>query len=109
MTIESQFEARRHSVLREVTQIEAMIRDLTRSAARLQSDAVAEETRAGISDPHDTAYPILARVLTVRRENLKATIAALEQRVETLRQFFPETSDDAGWRARPHDLVRTGS
>ncbi len=95
MTIEHQYDARRRSVLREVMQIETMIRDLNTSAARLQADAVAEETRVGISDPRDTAYPMLARVLTVRRENLKATIAALEQRVQTLRQFFPETLHDA--------------
>ena len=95
MTIEHQFDARRRSVQREVMQIETIIRDLSASFERLRSDVVAEEMRVGISDPHNTAYPILARVLTVRRENLKATIAALEQRLETLRKFFSEPVHDA--------------
>jgi hypothetical protein len=95
MTIEHHFETRRTSVEREVQQIETMIRDLNRAAAVLQMDVAAEEKRSGISDPHDTAYPILARVLTVRRENLKATVAALEQRISSLRQIFPEAVEFA--------------
>ena len=95
MTIRHQFETRRHFVLREVMQIETMIRDLTQTAAALQSSVIAEEARAGISDPHDAAYPILARVLTVRRKNLKVTIDTLQHRVKTLRQFFIEHVNDA--------------
>jgi hypothetical protein len=33
------------------------------------------------SDPFDPNYPILARTLTARRDNLKDTIAALEKRL----------------------------
>jgi hypothetical protein len=95
MKIEHQFETRRATALREAAQIETMIRDLNQAAARLAADAMAEEKRVGISDPHDTAYPILARVLSVRRENLQATVAALEQRVASLRHIFPELVDFA--------------
>ena len=89
MNVEHQFEARRRSVFREVMQIETMIRGMKESAAALQSDVVAEEKRVGICDRQNADYPILARVLTVRHENLKTTIATLEHRVRTLRQFFP--------------------
>jgi hypothetical protein len=34
-----------------------------------------------VSDPLNGAYPVLAKSLTVRRENLKRTIAALEERL----------------------------
>jgi hypothetical protein len=35
--------------------------------------------RARVSDRRDAAYPILARTLAARRDNLKETIAALEK------------------------------
>jgi hypothetical protein len=95
MKIEHHFETRRATALREAKQIETMIRDLNQAAERLGADVVAEERRAGISDPHNTAYPILARVLSVRRENLMATIAVLEQRAASLRQIFPELAEFA--------------
>jgi len=95
MTIETQFETRRTTVQREVTQIGTMIRDLNQVVRQLETDADLEEKRARIFDPRDTAYPILARVLTVRRDNLKATIGALEQRMASLRRIFPEVANIA--------------
>jgi hypothetical protein len=37
----------------------------------LESHISTEEERAGVSDPFSAAYPILARVMTARRDNLK--------------------------------------
>ena len=67
--------------LREVAQISALISDLDRCSRLLDSEIVTEEERAGVSDPFNGAYPVLARSLTARRENLKRTIAAPEERL----------------------------
>lgn len=90
MTIEVQFETRRATARREESQIETLLRDLNRAVATLEADIAAEEARARVSDPADVAYPMLARVLAVRRQNLQTTIALFEQRLATLRQIFPE-------------------
>ena len=47
----------------------------------IESDIVAEEERAKISDQSDARYPMLARSLIERRDNIKMTIAALEERL----------------------------
>jgi hypothetical protein len=38
-----------------------------------------------VSDRSDPTYPILARALAARRDNLRDTIAALEQRLATIK------------------------
>jgi hypothetical protein len=48
-------------------------------------DIATEEERARISDRSNSAYPILARTLAARRDNLRDTIAALEQRLTTIK------------------------
>ena len=58
--------------------IATLIADLTRTAAILTADIEHEEERAGVRDLADPAYPVLARTLRVRRQNLMATIASLE-------------------------------
>jgi hypothetical protein len=59
----------------------ALINELERRVRILESDIAKEEDLAGVSNPFDAAYPILARVMAARRDNLKQTIAALEQRL----------------------------
>jgi hypothetical protein len=67
--------------LRDVEQISGLIGDLDRVVRILDCDIATEEERAGVSDPFNGAYPVLARSLTARRENLKRTMAALERRL----------------------------
>jgi hypothetical protein len=69
------------SALREASQIATLIGDLDRLVRILECDAATEEQRARVFDPHDPAYPVLARSLVARRENIKNTIAALERRL----------------------------
>ena len=59
-------------------QIATLISDLSRLVNVLTADVEHEETRAGVRNPTDPAYPVLARTLCTRRENIRATIAALE-------------------------------
>jgi hypothetical protein len=70
--------------LREVARISALISDLDRVVGILDCDIATEEERGRMSDPFDATYPILARTLTARRDNLKDTIAALEKRLAGL-------------------------
>jgi hypothetical protein len=51
MNIKYHFENKRASTLREVTQIEAIIRTLNEVVWQLESDVAVEERRVGISDP----------------------------------------------------------
>jgi hypothetical protein len=59
-------------------QIAKLIGRLSRSAEMLTIDIEHEETQAGVLDLSDPAYPVLARSLRVRRENMRTTIASLE-------------------------------
>ena len=59
-------------------QIATLIGSLSRSVALLMVDIEHEEARAGVRDLSDPAYPVLARSLRVRRENIGTTIAMLE-------------------------------
>jgi hypothetical protein len=65
--------------LREVAQIRTLIVTLSRSVDLLNWDIDAEEERTLLHDLSDPAYPILARTLRTRRDNLSATIAALQE------------------------------
>jgi hypothetical protein len=71
---------------RETTQIWKMIGELHRSVQLPDRDTVAEELRVRIFDRSDAAYPILARSLAARRDNLMDTIDALKLRLPTLDQ-----------------------
>jgi len=59
-------------------QIATLINDLSRFVNVLTADVEHEEMRAGVRNPTDPAYPVLARILCTRRENIRATIATLE-------------------------------
>ena len=63
-------------------QIAALIGDLSRKADILTADIEHEEIRSGVRDLADPAYPVLARSLRVRRENIGATIISLEALVQ---------------------------
>jgi hypothetical protein len=80
----------RHFDTREAAQFEAiqiwkMVVNLDRTVQLLDCDIATEEERTGVSDRSDAAYPILAR-MQARRDNLKDTITALEQRLSKLDQ-----------------------
>jgi hypothetical protein len=58
--------------------IATLIGNLSRSVDLLTVDIEHEETQAGVRDLSDPAYPVLARSLRVRRDNIGATIVSLE-------------------------------
>ena len=63
-------------------QIATLIGSLSRSVALLTVDSEHEETRVGVRDLADPAYPVLARSLRMRRGNIRTTIASLEALVQ---------------------------
>jgi hypothetical protein len=69
---------------REAECIGTMIADLYRVVQVLDCDVQIEEERSRIFDRSDARYPMLARTLAARRDNLKATIAALEARLSSI-------------------------
>lgn len=65
----------------EAEQLGTLIADLDRLVQILECDIATEEARTQVFDPSDRAYPMLARTLTARRDNLQVTIAALQARL----------------------------
>ena len=70
---------------RRVRQIETMLAEFARISAELDREIANEEKRAGISDPRHFAYPTYARAASVRRDNLKSSIAELTMQIEEAR------------------------
>jgi hypothetical protein len=84
------FEIANATALREAAVIRTMMDDLNRTVCLLDCDIATEEEHARISDRSNSAYPILARTLAARRDNLRDTIAALERRLTTMKASFVE-------------------
>jgi hypothetical protein len=63
-------------------QIEALVATLSNRVRLLEQDIEAEEERTCCKDRRDAAYSILARTFIARRDNLSATIVALQERLE---------------------------
>jgi hypothetical protein len=80
MNMQPRFETPRENAMREIAVLSKMLADLVRTVLQIESDIAAEEERARVSDRSDVMYPVLARTLIGRRDNLRVTIAALEQR-----------------------------
>ena len=76
MSMPSRFETSRETAV-----ISKILADLVRTVRLIECEISAQEERANVSDPSDVNYPMLARTLIERRDNLKMTIDALEQRL----------------------------
>jgi len=73
----SRFETRPND-LRATMKLRALVADLQLRIEVLDMDIHNEEQRTGVFDVDNVAYPILARTLRTRRDNLLATIRVLE-------------------------------
>jgi len=71
-------ETRRGTAAANRLQIATLIGNSSRSVELLTVDIEHEETQAGVRDLSDPTYPVLARSLRARRDNIGATIASLE-------------------------------
>jgi hypothetical protein len=66
---------------RTAAQLRIVIASLEREIANLDVSISSELALASVREPSHFAYPILAKTMQARRENLKATIAALSDRL----------------------------
>ena len=67
---------------RQVGDIELMIADFRRKRQELETAVRYEEEQAGISDPADVRYPLAAKEMRKRHENLGRSIRDLEKQLE---------------------------
>jgi hypothetical protein len=65
---------------REASRLRSMIEDLKRGVLILEADTAAVVEFERQADPTKSAYPIAARTMKARRDNLLRTILTLEQR-----------------------------
>jgi hypothetical protein len=74
------------------TQLHALISDLRWRIQMIEADILEDERRAGISDPKNLAYPMLAQNLRARRDNIRVSIAILESRLEKRSTEWPRAA-----------------
>ena len=72
------------TVIRDVLVIQTMLEDLQRTVRILDCDIATEEASGRVSNAADPHYPMLAKTLSTRRDNLKSTIRALKDRLGQL-------------------------
>ncbi len=67
---------------RKVADIEAMIHEFEQMAADLDRQIASEEERTGIRNEAHFAYSTFARAAAQRRDNLRASVAGLREKLE---------------------------
>lgn len=67
---------------RKVADLEYMIREFEQMAVDLGRQVQAEEERTGVRDPAHYAYSTFAKAASQRRDNLKASVADLLEKLE---------------------------
>jgi hypothetical protein len=83
------------TALRQAAVSRGMIDDLGRTIQILNIDISSEEERVRVFDRSDPAYPILARTLTARRDNLIVTVADLQERLRAIIATIPAAMAEA--------------
>jgi cell division protein FtsB len=76
---------------RAATQLRTLIVTLEREVANLDDGISSELMLARVRDPSHFAYPISVRTMHARRENLKATIAVLSDRLALIDDAATQT------------------
>src|SRR5258708_37657928 len=77
-------ETARETALRQAAVIQGLMSDLERTVQILNVDICTEEERVGVFNRSERTYPILARILAARRNNLNVTISFLPQRLRAI-------------------------
>jgi hypothetical protein len=93
MKVRRRFDVPSATTLREAAQVKTVLGELDKTMEQLSRDIAAEEERVRVFDVNAPAYPILAKSLMVRRDNLRSTIAALEKRLRAIDPPAHATSD----------------
>jgi flagellar FliJ protein len=67
---------------RKVADIEYMIQEFEQMSADLERQIASEEERTGVRDEQHFAYSTFARAAAQRRDNLRASVANLREKLE---------------------------
>ena len=78
----------------KVSEIDAMIGDFKRMADDLSHQIKVEEESCGVRDVNHFSYPTYAKAARQRRDNLLASIAALEAKQEEARSQLAEAQEE---------------
>lgn len=79
---------------RRVSQIETMIAEFQRMAADLDREIIAEQTRAGIHDPTNFAYPTYAKAAATRRDNLLQSAEDMKTQLDEAQDELAEAFEE---------------
>jgi flagellar export protein FliJ len=79
---------------RKVAEIETMIGDFNQMAHDLDRQIAIEQERAGVSDTNHYAYPTFAKAAMQRRDNLLASAADLEVKLNSARDTLAEAFEE---------------
>jgi flagellar export protein FliJ len=79
---------------RKVVEIETMIGDFNQMAGDLDRQIAVEQERAGISDVNHYAYPTFAKAAIARRDNLHASAADLQAKLQAARDLLTEADEE---------------
>ncbi len=80
---------------RKAADLEHMIREFETIASDLDRQIQAEEDRSGVRDPSHFAYSTFAKSASQRRDNLRASIAGLREKLEAALRERDEAADQA--------------
>lgn len=94
---------------RKVTDLEQMIREFENIAADLDRQIHAEEDRTGVKDTRHFAYSTFAKSATLRRDNLRASIAELRLKLDVAQQDFEAVKQqlERVTTDQPREVTRT--
>lgn len=81
---------------RKAADIEMMIGEFSQMAADLDRQIAIEQERSGVSDTNHYAYPTFAKAAIQRRDNLLASAADLEAKLEAARAELAEALEELG-------------
>jgi hypothetical protein len=94
------------NIERKASQLRSTIEDLKRGVLLLEADIGAVEKFEQQANPTKSAYPIAARTMSARRENLVRTILVLQGKLNELElaQFGQSASQRSGLRTQAEQV-----
>jgi flagellar export protein FliJ len=79
---------------RKVVEIETMIGEFNQMAGDLDRQIAIEQERAGVTDTNHYAYPTFAKAAILRRDNLLASAADLQAKLQAARGVLAEADEE---------------
>ena len=79
-----------HTTRRRIAEIEGVIADFDRMANALETEIHVEQKRARFDDPSPFAFPLYAKALIARRDNLKRSVEGLKHLLDDTKDALTE-------------------